>query len=118
MDNDWVTLASVGTFAGATSATTVVSNGIQKAFDFNPRWLGLLIAEVLCVGLVFTVPYEGSTSLGGRIVLAVINGFFVFAAASGATSIGNSLTPGAERKDAQGHAEGLRPTRRFWSPWP
>ena len=50
--NDFFTLESLATFAGAVGATTVIANGCQRAFNFNPAWLALIIAEVVCVSVV------------------------------------------------------------------
>lgn len=115
MDGDWVSWASVGTFAGATSITTVVSNGIQRAFAFNRGWLGLAIAELLCVGGVFLFqPAEGSGNLTVRLFLAVINGFFVFAASAGVSNIGEGVEKARERRAESSVPED---SHRFWRSW-
>ncbi len=46
---EFFTLQSMLTLSGATGATFVIANGLQRAFDFNPRWLVLLIAEIICL---------------------------------------------------------------------
>jgi hypothetical protein len=44
---DFFTIQSVVTLSGVTGTTFVVCNGLQRAFDFNPKWLGLAVAQVL-----------------------------------------------------------------------
>ena len=36
--DEFFTIQSMLTLTGATGATFVVANGLQKAFNFNPRW--------------------------------------------------------------------------------
>jgi hypothetical protein len=43
------------TLTGATGLVYVVSNSFQRAFNFNPRWLALLIAQVISIIGVFVV---------------------------------------------------------------
>jgi hypothetical protein len=115
MDSDWITPASVGSFAGATSITTVVSNGIQRAFNINPTWLGLIIAEALCIAIVFIIPASPDNTqpnLSLRLLLAIINGFFVFAASAGVTKMGDNVQGPAQALGGVGP-----PPRRFWSSW-
>jgi hypothetical protein len=129
--NDFFTLQSLGTFAGAVGATAVVTNGLQRAFDFNPKWLALLLAEVVCLVIVyFTHAYApaGTQTLTSDYFVAVINGFLVFCSAAGVTGIGSAAVHGAEPtsnpapSDAQARGPGaVAPSRRsrgFWSRWP
>ncbi len=44
---EFFTAASMLTLAGATGATVIVTNGLQRAFNFNPIWLALLIAQAI-----------------------------------------------------------------------
>jgi len=45
---EFLTLQSMLTLSGgAAGATFVVCNGLQTAFNFNPRWLALAVAQVV-----------------------------------------------------------------------
>lgn len=81
--SDFFTLGTMVTLSGATGSTFVVCNGIQKAFNFNPRWLALLVAQIIVLG--------GAYAVGKRELLdyfvGVINGFLVFCSAAGASGV-------------------------------
>jgi hypothetical protein len=116
MANEFFTATSLGTMGGATGATVAVTNGLKAAFGWNPKWLGLVVAEVICLG---TLAATGSAGLGGWII-AVLNGFLVFAAAAGATSAGNASLIGSNATPAPtGGSPGSAETSlgRFWKPW-
>ena len=107
---EFFTPQSMFTFSGATGATFVVANGIQRAFNFNPSWLALVIAQfiVLC-----GVTYSTGPSLLNYAVGAV-NGFLVFCAAGGVTGVAAAATspppPLATPQSAS-------PRRAFLSSW-
>ncbi|NID11268.1 hypothetical protein [Fibrivirga algicola] len=110
LPNDFFTTNSITTFAGATGVTYVIANGLQKAFDFNPKWLALAIGILVCeIGAAVS----GSTAVVDYL-MAIINGFLVFNAAGGITSLSGQPTPLAK----QGEREGVgRPAREFSTPW-
>jgi hypothetical protein len=82
--NGFYTVESFCTVSGAAAITWFVCNGLQRAFNFNPRWLALVVAEVVSfTGLAFTGTFEVKTC-----VLACVNGFVIYAAAIG----GNKFT--------------------------
>ncbi len=119
---DFFTLQSMLTLSGATGATFVVSNGLQRAFDFNPRWLALAIAQLIVLCGVYA---SGGQSVVDYAV-GVINGFLVFCSAAGATGVagGGAGTGGAvargggarATRGAGGSEAGLG-RRGFLSPW-
>lgn len=123
--NDFFTVQSLATFAGTVGATTVVSNGLQRAFDFNPKWFALVIAEGLCLLAVFLSHQSAAPGVAlfvSDYFVAVLNGFLVFCSASGVTTTGasavGSVTPqaaGARERGAGGSVETV--SRRFWSAW-
>ena len=104
---EFFTIASMSSFTGATAITFVVANGIQRAFNFNPKWLALAIAEfVVILGVV------ASGRLGLlEFVLAIVNGFLVFSAAFGTTEVAANLTDSGIRPQA------VRSARRLLSSW-
>lgn len=98
---DFFTAGSLMTFGGATLATFIVPNAFQAAMNFNPRWLGFVVAQVICIGVVATGDPSGGS--GGLIdyVVAVINGCLVYCSAIGATSVGWNATAGRRRDAAR-----------------
>jgi hypothetical protein len=111
---EFFTLQSMLTLAGAAGATFVVSNGLQAAFNFNPKWLALAVAQVIIlVGTKLT----GGT--GSDYFVAVINGFLVFATTAGAThALGSSGTPAVGRGAQEASSpQPLAVRRRFLTPW-
>jgi hypothetical protein len=120
--NDFFTLQSLGTFAGASGATLLIANAIQHAFGFNPRWLALAVAEFVCLGVVATGQVDGAASVTVTpFFVAFVNGFLVFCSAAGLTAVG---------AEAQGHTQAPRDAgtrvlesarvgerRGFWQPW-
>jgi hypothetical protein len=89
---EFFTVQSMLTLTGATGATFVVANGCQAAFNFNPRWLALAIAQLIVLLGVHTTGGAGSDYFIG-----VINGFLVFCTAAGATSLGGKPSGGTSR---------------------
>jgi hypothetical protein len=127
--NAFFTVQSMMTLGGATGATFVVSNGIQRAFDYNPRWLALAIAQIICLGVV-----HQSGGVGSDYAIGVINGFLVYCSAAGATGAAGAVTGAGTPPDASARrgnvaletrAAGARletiaptpPKRAFLSPW-
>lgn len=120
--NDFFTLESLATFAGAVGATAAVSNALQRAFSFNPRWLALAIAEAICVGVVlFTNPQAGFdlSVLAPKLFVAIVNGFLVFTSAAGLTGAAHtSLHSDSETEERKViRKSGGRKTRTFFTPW-
>jgi hypothetical protein len=114
MPKDFFTIQSMLTLSGATGATFVVSNAIQAAFNFNPKWLALVIAEVIVLTGVFLT---NSASLVDYMI-GVINGCLVYTSAAGATGV---LGGGAPTGVARGTAGAAPPTpkqaRQFLTSW-
>jgi len=109
---EFFTRDSIFTFTGITGATFVVANGIQKAFDWNPKWLALLLAEILCLLGVYIRGMHSSVDMVDY-ALGFLNGFLVFCTVGGATSGASKLSSGGssavvDRGDAK---------RGFFTPW-
>src|SRR5262245_53412570 len=95
--NDFITWESLLTFGGATTATVIVPNAFQLAVNRNPTWLALLVAELICLAVVFQAHQNAAPSVATPwtdYLMAVLNGCLVFCAATGATAVGNSALPG------------------------
>jgi len=111
---EFFTLQSMLTLSGAAGATFVICNGLQRAFNFNPRWLGLLLAQLLAF---FGVHQSGGS--GSDYFIGFINGFLIFSVAVGATTMAGGSAPsmiarGAPNADLPHRALGRR---GFFSPW-
>jgi hypothetical protein len=69
--------------------------------------------------LVFLGPNALGDALIEQLFLSVVNGFFVFCAASGATSIGDAVQNSGPAGSAQ--ARNVHPSapgsRKFWTTW-
>jgi hypothetical protein len=106
------TLDSLATLAGATGATLVVTNTVKQAFGFAQRWFGLLVAQVICIGLAI---YAHKT--GSDYVIAMLNGCLVYLGAAGAS---DAAGPGQKRGATSrgGNAEAYRTSwRNFFGTW-
>jgi hypothetical protein len=84
---EFFTLQTMLTLSGATGAVFVIANGSQLAFNFNPRWLALAIAQVIVLSGVYLTQGHGPDYFVG-----VVNGFLVYCTAAGATLVSNSST--------------------------
>lgn len=119
--SDFYSISSMLTLSGATGATFVVCNGLQSAFNFNPKWLALAVAEVIVlVGCAYTGKREPIDFF-----VAFINGFLVYCSAAGVTGGANALAKGktsaavtARGRTVRGSAEPQPDDRRrFLSAW-
>jgi ferric-dicitrate binding protein FerR (iron transport regulator) len=98
----------------------VITNTLRIAIGWEAKWIGLAIAEVICLGAAFAT---GST--GSDFVIAVLNGCLVYLSAAGATAAGATVTQGASvRADARGSNVGSRDLtdqrskdHSFFEPW-
>ena len=115
LPNEFFTIQSMLTLSGATGATFIVGNGIQQAFDFNPKWLALVIALFIVELGVYLTNGTGIDYLVG-----VVNGFLVFSCAAGGTSMlgggganqnGGTPTGGAGSPSSPGFPGGGWPKR-------
>lgn len=114
LPKEFFTLQSMLTLTGATGATFVVSNGLQRAFNFNPKWLALVIALIISIFGVYA-----SGGARSDYFVGVINGFLIYCTAAGATLV----TGGSDSKAvARGAGDAMlgrqnKTNRRFLSPW-
>ncbi|HEY4439881.1 MAG TPA: hypothetical protein VGN14_05465 [Candidatus Elarobacter sp.] len=114
------TAQSAFTLTGAAAITIVVANGVYYASGKNPRWLALAVAIVICV-----VGTYASGQGHGPIdyLVAVLNGFLVFATARGGAFTLATATTKPEQKAAEGGPQAYAPStsgptrRRFFSAW-
>jgi hypothetical protein len=106
------TMGSLATLAGATGATLVVTNAARQAFGFARAWFGLVVAEVICIGLAI---YAGQT--GSDFVIAALNGCLVYLGAAGASdAAGGKANEGAVPRGNEA-LEKPRGWRAFFGSW-
>lgn len=118
MPKEFFTFQSMLTLTGATGVVFLVSNGVQAAFNFNPKWLALIIAQILAI--IGTITAK-QTDVGDFLV-AVINGFLIYS-----TSVGtNQITGSKHRRDGiitnsammrRDRPLSIKPKRQFNSRW-
>lgn len=121
MGNEFYTLTTLGTLAGASGATVAVTNALKNAVGISVKWLGLLVAQVVCLGVLAA---SGPTHASDWFI-AILNGFLVYATAAGATSVGAAATGSETGPDATarsgkvGSSAQPAPSGKagFWSPW-
>lgn len=87
MQEDWITMASLGTFGGAVFAVTLIcqflKGSMDKVLKMPTRLMVLIVAWLLLLGRRFVM--DGALALDG-VFLDVLNGFLVALAAMGAHS--------------------------------
>ncbi|KIO77725.1 hypothetical protein TH53_07235 [Pedobacter lusitanus] len=110
---DFFTTASLGTLAGATGAVYIICSTIQKVFNFNPKWLALLVSVLISfAAALFTQPIENDIS---RYFIALLNGFLIYATATGTNQVFGT------KPDTQTTTAAFRQTikskRRFSTTW-
>ncbi|WJI79398.1 MULTISPECIES: hypothetical protein [unclassified Mesorhizobium] len=114
---DFFTIQSMLTLSGATGATFVVSNALQSALNFSPKWLALAIAEVVVLAGVYLTGNPSPVEY----FIGLINGCLVYTSAAGATSVlgGGAGPQGAiARGGTRGAApDQVAPQRSFLSSW-
>ena len=101
--NDFFTWQSLATFAGTTTATTAIVNGVQKVWPKlgSAAALGLGVSLVLCVVAAVINPATGEILFArpfATYLIAIINGFFVFASAAGLSAGGAAVVHGDTAK--------------------
>jgi hypothetical protein len=108
------TLDSLATLAGATGATMVVTNTAKQAFGFSRSWLGFVVAQAVCIGLAIHADRTGSDY-----VIAVLNGCLVFLGAAGASDAAGRRRLGRSRPTGRGNeeTEKTRGWRSFFGSW-
>jgi hypothetical protein len=110
---EFFTTESFGTLAGCTGIVFVVCNGLQRALNFNPRWLALVVSLVVSLLGVYMSGRDGAAYIVGT-----LNGFLIYCTAVGGSAIV------AERPNQRLSALGARELagpvqarRKFNSPW-
>lgn len=110
--DQFFTLGSLSTLAGAAGATLMISNALWLAFGVRPHLTGFFAAQIICHGLIWIA----AKSAPVEHAIGFVNACLVSVTAAG----GANLTGGANLADpAAGKRRGAdaRATRRFWVRW-
>lgn len=89
LSKELFTPKSLTTLVGLTGMVYVASNSLQKAFNFNPKWLALVIAEILSLLAVYISHQEAGGADIINYLIGVFNGFLVYLTSAGATGLGD-----------------------------
>jgi hypothetical protein len=121
VQNDFFTWQSLATFAGTTTATTAVTNGICRVLPSfrHTALLGLVLALLFCVLIAVIDPTTGNMDFArpfATYFIAVVNGFFVFASAAGLSAGGVAVTRGGTRRQATRRGETTATAEAFPQP--
>lgn len=125
--NDFFTWQSLATFAGTTTATTAIVNGLHKVWPTvgSAAAVGLGISLVLCLVAAVIDPATGQIVFArpfATYLIAIVNGFFVFASAAGLSAGGAAIVHGDTKNAATPRGDGGAPNAptpapRFWQNW-
>lgn len=108
------TMGSMLTLAGAVTATTIICNGVQLAFDFNPKWMGLAIS----MAISFFGVYYSTKCTGPDFFVGLINGFLIFSSSVGINRMAIDKNNNKQAPKSFGQAvQNSRAKRKFFSPW-
>jgi ABC-type Fe3+-siderophore transport system permease subunit len=99
--NELFTWASLGTLAGASAAVYIICGTLQRAFDFNPKWLALLVS-ILVHYLVLIFTRSGDKG-AAPYVIALFNSCLTYMTAVGANTIAKPGKPGTDAAGAGAH---------------
>jgi hypothetical protein len=112
VSSDLFTWASLGTLTGLTGATVVITNAAARAFGWTPKWFGLAVALVLCVGLA------AANNRGiDEYVLALLNACLVYLTAAGASSAGAAAIDVPKASGAPESTDGGAQPTGFFHRW-
>ncbi|MER8733568.1 hypothetical protein NKH28_27765 [Mesorhizobium sp. M1227] len=125
--NDFFTWQSLATFAGTATATTAIVNGVRSVWPTvgSAAALGLGVSLVLCLVAAVIDPATGQIVFARPFaiyLIAIVNGFFVFASAAGLSAGGAAVVHGetknaATPRGADGATNARTPAPRFWKSW-
>jgi hypothetical protein len=87
MPHSFFTNQSFFTLAGASAIVFVVCNALQSALNFNPKWLALVLAELVAL---YGTHASQNALVPSDYFLAALNGCLIYCTAVGGTTIAGS----------------------------
>lgn len=110
------TLASLTTLQGSALAAVIVPNSlgalIPKITPTQRNWAGFAVAQSCAYATAVAADGAGP----GRWLIALLNGFLIFASAFGLTALGAG-SAASQRPDIMRGGEPQRIRGRFFEPW-
>ena len=85
--NDLFSPGTFATLAGATGIVYVLCGAIQKVFNYNPKWLALLISIIVSFVAFSIVPLDPKVNNWTEYLIAFLNGFLIFMTATGTNQL-------------------------------
>jgi hypothetical protein len=108
LPKEFFTPQSATTLTGAVAIVYVLSSTVQATFEYNPRWLALLISQVVAAFGVWYGKGKGVDYLFG-----LLNGCLIYLTAVGMAAIAAKASPPAATRGVGS----LPPRRSFLSTW-
>jgi len=115
--DDFFTLASFGTLAGSVAGAVVIINTLRHAFNWGPRWFGLIVSILVAVVAWQITASSGAHSktvdLGFvRYLIVFFNGCLIYTSAFGIQNTIVTEKPGMSFQSLRREDK-----LRFRSPW-
>jgi hypothetical protein len=107
------TASSFVNLAGASAGVFVVCGALQAALNFNPRWLALVMSEIVAV---FGMYEAHSAAVPSDYFIAVLNGCLIYCTAVGGSTLGSTGKLIGRAKGRVG-LNGINERRAFLSNW-
>jgi len=111
LPSSFFTGGSFASLAGSAAIVFVVCNAVQSAFNFNPRWLALGVAEAVAI---YGTWASGNGHVPSDYFVSLLNGCLIFTTAAGGGQIGASARAVGQPRGRVGEGHGRR---GFLSPW-
>lgn len=105
--------ASIGTLAGATGAVYIICGSLQKVFNFNPKWLALMVS--ILISFLAALITEPSSNEPLKYIIALLNGFLIYATATGSNQVLGK--PAEDLSSSFASKRILQKARRFNTRW-
>jgi len=94
LPDDFFTIATFGTLAGAVALTTVVTGGLHKSLGWPPAKTGLLVALAVVAAGLFLADKISDPKAD---VVGFFNAFLVYLSAAGISDAAGSRFRGSDR---------------------
>ena len=108
------TVDSLSTLIGLTGMVYVSSNALQQAFNYNPKWLALIIAQFLSIiSIHFAIENISIIDY----IIAIFNGFLVFLTSAGATNASSRINSQNQANSVNKELPNTLKRRKFNSSW-
>jgi len=111
LPSTFFTAGSFASLAGSAAIVFVVCNAAQSAFNFNPKWLALFVAEAVAI---YGTWASGNAHVPSDYFVALLNGCLIFTTAAGGGQVAASAKTIGQPKGRVGEEHGRR---RFLTPW-